>query len=87
MEMIESGGIQQGATSGGGAAQPAAGVSGMSDKINPAGMQRQFSMLSLVSRSTAESKFTSEAAGHSKNSLVMSPSFKYGLHKKDQSPK
>tara|TARA_B110000285_G_C15021123_1_gene561623 strand:- start:136 stop:450 length:315 start_codon:yes stop_codon:yes gene_type:complete len=86
MEMIESGGIAPANAGPAQASGAAAGLSGLSGKVSPSGMQRQFSINSLFSRSTAETKFTSEYGGKSKNSLVMSPSFRYGLHKKDMNP-
>lgn len=42
------------------------------------GMQKDFSIFSLASKTTNDTKFTSE---HGEHSLVMSPSIKFGLYK------
>ena len=64
---------------------PGAG-GGITRKASPIGMQRNFSLFSIMSKTTNDSRFQSEHTGYNKASLVMSPSFKYGLHKKQQSP-
>jgi hypothetical protein len=45
-------------------------------KVWPAGMQRDFSTFSIVSKETADTKW--ENLG-SKSSLVMAPQFKFGM--------
>ena len=55
-------------------------------KVSEAGMQKDFSMLSIISKATADTKFESQAS-RARLSIVMQPGFSHGVFQKKEEQK
>lgn len=82
--MISGGGLAGNKTT---TASPPVGIPGLtrspsSNGVGSPGYQKDFSVISLASKTTKDTNFKSDFGEHS---LIMSPSIRFGLHKSKKS--